>query len=598
MDPLNPNHHDKDNDDRVSGPLFAQLSNATRPSSNSGNQSQGEMHDPFSERRFAQNTNNFFGIEGEDRSLQYPNPNWLSTSSPAPNYSLQTKEPPASAPNSSQQTGHNSGPPPGNSAGASGRLFPHAPPPVSHLNNMLPTSGLAPGRPYEYGAPLPPGMMIGHPGQEMMRPLQTMSMYHGIMSPFEFVPPQRHMMHPGSHYHPMNGPYHGPQSNSQGSLPFPNPGYRGVQQGIPHRPMQPPPPSLRITVPPPRNPVPGQWNYPPGHSKPAPPKRAPRKPAPPYRGGPVKAKGEVSATPAPRKETIARPPASTPTVVGSDGRPVNVLLLNLPPISEETRAKQEAIKTAARQALMLPSKKEWIATIAGHIAANVIPPGRKSNDSIRSELSKRPGHENPNMAVASNAPAARSQHETGVKQDIRSRRTPYSHPDVQVTKEHIRKAIPKEASAIFHILDRRVNFDAHEEDATMYSLLRSWVQDDPFRYTPPAGSNLLEYISLSSQRRVEYVDEQDEDDYDKMENEEIRNQEANSIERGTVDVFAKLRSIQQTPSMDTLRASQVIQGGKRRNQQRAGLKKRRRQVLKSLKRLGIDLDVIGARIEG
>lgn len=566
----------QNNDDKVSDHL-AQLSNATKPLSDSGSLTQAEM--------YARNPNNIYGIEGGNRSMQNSNQFWLSTLSPAPDGSLQTKEALVSAPGSSHQTGqNNSGLHPGFNTGASVGYFLLAPGP-SQLNNMLSTSGLAPGRPYDYGAPLSQGMMIGHPGPEVMRPPQTMSMYHGIMSPFEFVQSQHHMMHPGSHYHPMNDPYNGSQSNSHGSLPLPNAGYT-------RRPMQPPPLSLNVTA----TPVPGQWNYPSGHSKSALPKRAP--PVKPVSrafsggGGTVKAARKVNTTLAPRKVgPNGRPPASTkPKVFGDDCRPIdcrpiNALYLNLPPISEETRAKQEAIKNAARQAVQISGKKEWIASLAGDIAANAT------------------GHENPNnmdLASSSKAPAAQqSQQETGIKQDIRKRRTPYNPPDVQVTKEHIRKAIPKEASAIFHILDRRVNFDAHEEDATMYSLLRSWVQDDPFRYVPPAGSNLLEYISLSSQRRVDYVDEKD---YDNIKTEEIRcnqHKAANSmIERGPVDVFTKLRSIQQKPSMDALRASQVIQGGKRRNQQRSGLKKRRRQVVNSLKRLGIDLDdIIAARVQ-
>jgi hypothetical protein len=32
-----------------------------------------------------------------------------------------------------------------------------------------------------------------------------------------------------------------------------------------------------------------------------------------------------------------------------------------------------------------------------------------------------------------------------------------------------------------HIFDRRVNLDSHPADASMYSLLRSWAQDDPYR---------------------------------------------------------------------------------------------------------------------
>ena len=61
---------------------------------------------------------------------------------------------------------------------------------------------------------------------------------------------------------------------------------------------------------------------------------------------------------------------------------------------------------------------------------------------------------------------------------------------VGVTEEQIATAIPKDASAIFHILDRRINFDAFPEDASVYSLLRAWVQDDPYRFIPSHESNL------------------------------------------------------------------------------------------------------------
>jgi hypothetical protein len=79
---------------------------------------------------------------------------------------------------------------------------------------------------------------------------------------------------------------------------------------------------------------------------------------------------------------------------------------------------------------------------------------------------------------------------------------PYSKTAVKVTKDQIREAIPENASCIFHILDRRVNLDAHAHDASFYSLLRSWVQDDPYRQMPPLGSNFLEYVTLPSERRV------------------------------------------------------------------------------------------------
>lgn len=74
----------------------------------------------------------------------------------------------------------------------------------------------------------------------------------------------------------------------------------------------------------------------------------------------------------------------------------------------------------------------------------------------------------------------------------------------KVTKEHIRSAIPEDASCVVHIMDRRVNFDACHPDASYYTLLRSWVQDDPFRQIPPPCCNIFDRIPLPSERRMEY----------------------------------------------------------------------------------------------
>jgi hypothetical protein len=54
-------------------------------------------------------------------------------------------------------------------------------------------------------------------------------------------------------------------------------------------------------------------------------------------------------------------------------------------------------------------------------------------------------------------------------------------PWLRVHQEQIEENIPKDASCVVHIFDRRVNLDSHPADASMYSLLRSWAQDDPYR---------------------------------------------------------------------------------------------------------------------
>jgi hypothetical protein len=61
--------------------------------------------------------------------------------------------------------------------------------------------------------------------------------------------------------------------------------------------------------------------------------------------------------------------------------------------------------------------------------------------------------------------------------------------DHSISPQVISEAIPKEASSVFYVLDRRINLDAFGNDASFYSLLRAWVQDDPCRYTSPEDHN-------------------------------------------------------------------------------------------------------------
>jgi len=74
-----------------------------------------------------------------------------------------------------------------------------------------------------------------------------------------------------------------------------------------------------------------------------------------------------------------------------------------------------------------------------------------------------------------------------------------SKPSVfSLTPQQVMKSMPNDGSScIFHIFDRRINFDNHHPKAkhspSFYSLLRSWVQDDPYRITPPPFWNLMEY---------------------------------------------------------------------------------------------------------
>jgi hypothetical protein len=72
-------------------------------------------------------------------------------------------------------------------------------------------------------------------------------------------------------------------------------------------------------------------------------------------------------------------------------------------------------------------------------------------------------------------------HQKPAPQPTQQRPRKQHQPWLRVHQEQIEEAIPKDASCVVHIFDRRVNLDAHAADASMYSLLRSWAQDDPYR---------------------------------------------------------------------------------------------------------------------
>jgi hypothetical protein len=66
----------------------------------------------------------------------------------------------------------------------------------------------------------------------------------------------------------------------------------------------------------------------------------------------------------------------------------------------------------------------------------------------------------------------------------------------------IADSIPEDGSSIFHIWDRRINFDSLKEDSSLYSLLRNWVRDDPYRREVKygIGKNAQDSIILSNKK--------------------------------------------------------------------------------------------------
>jgi hypothetical protein len=83
----------------------------------------------------------------------------------------------------------------------------------------------------------------------------------------------------------------------------------------------------------------------------------------------------------------------------------------------------------------------------------------------------------------------------------RSRYEIVKHVSLPTAKE-IQDNIPSNASSIFHIMDRRIDFDSLTEDATCYELLRAWVKDDPHRVLPRKHGNILDHVELDQDWNV------------------------------------------------------------------------------------------------
>lgn len=120
-----------------------------------------------------------------------------------------------------------------------------------------------------------------------------------------------------------------------------------------------------------------------------------------------------------------------------------------------------------------------------------------------------PGHAIPNSGVPRPSPQGQAVRPAQPRPSALYTRNTLQHmpttPPNAPTKEDIQIAIPEDASCIVHVYDRRVNLDACAPDASNYSLLRAWVQDDPYRQMPPSGSNILERMSRPCDKRENQV---------------------------------------------------------------------------------------------
>jgi hypothetical protein len=163
--------------------------------------------------------------------------------------------------------------------------------------------------------------------------------------------------------------------------------------------------------------------------------------------------------------------------------------------------------------------------------------------------------------------------------------------------EQIQKAIPRDASSFFHILDRRINFDAFDENASFYSLLRAWVKDDPYRYIPPTGANLLEYVTPQSQQRTYRKEEKKAGD-NRVNDSTVKQTSGTSApadkkKPATIDLLGRLKADDESgkpkPNPKDLLVANFIMPNKRRRERSRQYKLRRLAAEKRLRSMGIDI---------
>jgi hypothetical protein len=169
----------------------------------------------------------------------------------------------------------------------------------------------------------------------------------------------------------------------------------------------------------------------------------------------------------------------------------------------------------------------------------------------------------------------------------------YVHQEelVQITPNQIQQAIPENASSVFHLLDRRVNLDASSsKDANMYSLLRSWVQDDPYRQIPPPGADISEQynssITIPTQPTTAPSYEEPI-----MEEKQCLKETKTTAAQTTIpiDMLTALRFQRQLPPTDYVRKEFLARARESRKAQRKTYASRAAAVKASLKRKGIVL---------
>jgi len=155
-----------------------------------------------------------------------------------------------------------------------------------------------------------------------------------------------------------------------------------------------------------------------------------------------------------------------------------------------------------------------------------------------------------------------------------------SYPPVHApSTSEIVSAIPENASSVFHILDRRINFDKFPSDASFYSLLRGWVWDDPYRSNLPVDTLLSGGAWATLEDAYEVSDGSDASKKRKR-----RTLWTNDERMKTIDVLGIMKNFGERPAIGTLSAEHVARAKRKRSDTRRLDQEKMERARKSLQR--------------
>lgn len=158
-------------------------------------------------------------------------------------------------------------------------------------------------------------------------------------------------------------------------------------------------------------------------------------------------------------------------------------------------------------------------------------------------------------------------------------------------EEDIIKTFPADASSVMLVYGRKINLDSFSETTPLYSQLRAWVQDDPFRIVPRPEATIDYFRSMPKQPKPSSVKRAKEDSRTAMDNTDIEEAVALSGDENEHTASWSGATLVNTSelSMADLRKDVVQRAKKVRRIRSKKIQKKSKLGLESLRQKGIHI---------